>query len=240
VIARRLRGRLSRRLGLNGAQPAKPRIGRVRFGDLDGTRPIDDDFGFARGQPIDRFYVERFLAAHRADIRGRVLEIGDDAYSRQFGSGQITQQDVLHVSKREPEITITGDLCDPNLLPRDAFNCIILTQTLHLIFDIRTALYNLHASLKSGGVMLITVPWISRIDRGEWGSNWFYSLTPAALRRFLSQASPEGTVEVAAYGNVYAATAFLQGLAVADVDAAKLDDHDPLVPLLVVGRMTRP
>src|SRR3990170_7811785 len=52
--------------------------GRVRFGDLRGVEPISREFGFDRGLPVDRHYIERFLSAHSSDIRGRVLEIGDN------------------------------------------------------------------------------------------------------------------------------------------------------------------
>jgi glycosyltransferase involved in cell wall biosynthesis len=68
------------------ASGSPPRIGAVDFGDLGSTRPISLDFGFDRGTPVDRYYVEGFLARHASDIRGRVLEIGDASYSRRFGA----------------------------------------------------------------------------------------------------------------------------------------------------------
>ena len=60
----------------------------VRFGDLRRLSPFSRQFGFDRGQPIDRYYVESFLQEHASSIRGRVLEIGDDFYSRQFGGDE--------------------------------------------------------------------------------------------------------------------------------------------------------
>ena len=54
---------------------------------LRRPHPLRRDFGWQAGQPIDRYYTEQhFLPACRADIRGRVLEIGDDRYTRQFGA----------------------------------------------------------------------------------------------------------------------------------------------------------
>jgi hypothetical protein len=55
-----------------------PRMNTVDFGDLRRVRPISRAFALDRGLPVDRHYIEHFLAAHAADIRGRVLEIGDD------------------------------------------------------------------------------------------------------------------------------------------------------------------
>src|SRR5262249_51767928 len=45
------------------------------LGDLRRLTPIDPNWGFERGTPIDRVYVERFVGEHAGDIRGRVLEI---------------------------------------------------------------------------------------------------------------------------------------------------------------------
>jgi hypothetical protein len=46
----------------------RPGIGTVRFGDLDRLTPISRGWGFDRGAPIDRFYIERFMAPRAGDI----------------------------------------------------------------------------------------------------------------------------------------------------------------------------
>ena len=53
-----------------------PPLGRVDFGDLRRLTPISKDWGYDRGKPIDRYYIERFLSLYKEDIRGRVLEVG--------------------------------------------------------------------------------------------------------------------------------------------------------------------
>ena len=66
------------------------------------VHPIRRDFGWQSGQPIDRYYTEEhFLPAYQPDIRGRVLEIGDDRYTRQFGKEHVTVSDVLHVNRHK-------------------------------------------------------------------------------------------------------------------------------------------
>jgi hypothetical protein len=62
--------------------------------------------------------IERFLAAHAGDIRGRVLEVGEDLYSRRFGADRIGTQDILHVDDSNPRATIIGDLGSPGFFPR--------------------------------------------------------------------------------------------------------------------------
>ena len=53
---------------------------RLRHPSLDGllgTKPVSDHWGWDRGTPVDRYYIEQFLAEHAADVRGRVLEVKD-------------------------------------------------------------------------------------------------------------------------------------------------------------------
>ncbi len=224
-------GRLKRRIARLLKRRWPPAPGKVRFGDFGSTRPLSADFGWDRGTPIDRYYVEAFLAKHAAGIQGRVLEIGDDGYSRQFGGERIVHQDVLHVETGDPNATITGDITQ-GVLPDAAFDCIIFTQTLHLIFDVEGAIRALHAALKPGGVLLLTVPGISQIDRGQWGDTWFWSFTAASIRRIVQPVFGNRWVSEV-QGNVFAAICFLQGLATSEVDPAKLAPYDPAYPVII-------
>jgi glycosyltransferase involved in cell wall biosynthesis len=232
VFPQRVRERLPR---LTGDMPAR---GRVRFGDLGSVEPISRDFGFDRGTPIDRYYIERFLERHASEIVGRVLEIGGDDYTRRFGGAHVTRAEVLHVRPGNPRATIVGDLTDPAVLPSSAFDCIVLTQTLHLIYDVRAAVSQLYRALAPDGVVLVTAPGISQIDRGEWGSSWFWSFTTSSLERLFAECFG-ADVLVEHHGNVFAATAFLQGLAVEEVDTAKLDPLDKSYPVIVAARARR-
>ena len=212
-----------------------PRVGAVRFGDLRRTRPISSRFGFDRGLPVDRHYVEYFLSRHASEIRGRVLEIGDNVYTSKFGGSRVTRSDVLHVSGN-PVATFVGELTDLRVLPEQAFDCIILTQTLQLIYDVALAVRRIHRALAPGGVVLVTAPGISQLDGGEWGKTWFWSFTPLALERLFGDVFGADDLHVEHYGNVFAATAFLHGLAVADVETSDLDPIDPAYPVIIAVR----
>jgi SAM-dependent methyltransferase len=212
---------------------------RIRLGDLGSPWPVSSDFGWDRGTPVDRYYIESFLARHAQVIGGHVLEVGDASYSQRFGGSRVARQDVLHVSADNPSATIVGDLAQPGVLPPDTFDCIILTQTLQLIFDIPAALNHLHLALRPGGTLLLTVPFITQIDRGEWGSNWYWGFSPAAVERLLGDVFGREGIMIESYGNVFAATAFLQGLAVEEIDSRKLDVRDEAYPMLVAARAMR-
>ncbi len=216
------------------------RIGRwrgrlaMRLGRIGATSPLSRDFGFSRGTPIDRFYIESFLADHQADVHGAVLEIGDDSYSRRFGGSRISRQDVLHVNPFAGA-TIVGDLMNADTLPAGQFDCIILTQTLHLLPDMPVAIANLHRALRPGGALLVTSPGITPIDRDEWADNWLWSLTGASLKHLLCGPFARDRVQVSVYGNLFAATAFLHGAALEEVGKARLAAYDPAYPVIVAA-----
>jgi GT2 family glycosyltransferase len=221
------------RLAKGRLQRGRPKAPSVDLGDLATTTPISLEFGYDRGTPIDRFYIADFLERRRGAIRGRALEVGDASYCRLYGGANVTHQDVLHVDGSNPAATIVGDLADPSILPPDAFDCIVLTQTLHLVYDVRQAARQLHAALRTGGTLLLTVPGISPIDRGGWGDTWCWAFTRVSAERLFADAFGTGNVQVDVYGNVFAATAFLQGLAVEEVQQDLLRPYDPAFPVIV-------
>jgi SAM-dependent methyltransferase len=207
------------------------------MGDFGSPRPVSRHFGYDRGTPVDRFYIEDFLSAHARDLVGRALEVGASTYCERYGTG-IEQQDVLHVSAGTGA-TVVGDLAAPTTLPDDSFDCMVLTQTLHLIYDLEAAVRHIHRALRAGGTVLATVPGVSSVDTGEWGGSWMWSLTEHSARRLFERSFGQGRVDVAIYGNVYAATCFLQGLAVEDVDPDRLRVRDPAYPVIVAVRARR-
>ncbi len=164
------------------------------------------------------------------------MEIADDTYSSRFGGSRITRQDILHLKAGNSKATLVGDLTQPGVLPEDAFDCIVLTQTLHLIYDMKAALNQLHAALRPGGVLLLTVPGISQIDRGEWQKSWYWNLTSQSVTRLLSEVFDTTEFVVESNGNVFAAVAFLHGLAQAEVPPEKLLVNDAAYPVIVTAR----
>ena len=237
LLQRLLTPYAARRLRAQLVGPAFPRVGSVRFGDLRRVTPISRQFGFDRGQPIDRYYIERFLATNAPAIRGNVLEVGHSTYTRRYGAG-VTHNDVLHVEAGHPDVTIVADLTDAGHLPGDTYDAIIFVQTLHLIFDMGSAVQTLHRMLRPDGVLLATFPGISNIDPGAWGDQWCWSLTVHSARRLFGEHFG-GEVAVEGHGNVLAAIAFLHGLAAAELQPRELDVHDPSYDVLITVRATK-
>lgn len=216
-----------------GGQPARERIGR----DLE---PVSRNYGFERGKPVDRWYIERFLRAHEQDVRGRVLELYEPTYTQWFGGDRVTHSEVLHHGDDNPQATLTGDLRTGEGVPESAFDTFIFTQTLHLIPEPEEAIRGTWRALAPGGVLLGTLPGISRVctsDRPVWGDWWRF--TTDGARKLFADVYGEENVEVDAVGNVLTSAAFLYGLAAEELDDSELAHRDTDYELLVTVRAVR-
>jgi SAM-dependent methyltransferase len=153
----------------------------------------------------------------------------DDRYTREFGGDQVTRRDVLHVHPTNSRATIVADLTSAaSDIPSDCFDAIILTQTLPLVSDVHAVVKTLHRILRPGGAVLATVRGITPIDRRDMErSDHDKSFTTLSARRLFEEAFPATNVQVDAFGNVLAATAFLHGLGAEELRPSELDYHDP-------------
>lgn len=214
-------------------------VGTVDFGTLRRLTPISPIFGKDRDLiSVERFYIEDFLVKNSADIKGRCLEMGDPAYTIKFGGDRVTRADVLHYVEGNPQATIVADLTTADNIEDNAFDCIIITQTLQMIYDVRAAIHTLHRILKPGGVVLATSHGITPVARREgvddWGEYWHF--TCQSMKHLFGNAFPGGKVEVMPYGNVLSTIASLHGLAASELTPKELAFNDPKYELLVMAR----
>ncbi len=237
-----------RRLGevqaeIAGLAGALERVGRPRvdLGDLRRLAPLSPAWGVERGKPMDRYYIERFLDLHRADIRGHVLEVKDPGYSEMFGGDGVDRTDVLDIDDTNPKATIVADLARADAIASDTFDCFILTQTVHIIHDVRGVLRHAHRILKPGGVLLCTLPAVARHspECGGLDSGDQWRFTEASVRRLFAEIFPPESFTVEIAGNVLVSAAFLYGLAPHELTAAELEHVDPWHPLLFSVRAAK-
>lgn len=201
------------------------------------SAPISRVFGFDRGMPIDRYYIERFLAGNAHYIRGTVLEVAGREYTVKYGT-DVRESISMHISDGGNGSNRVANLETGEGIEDNIADCFILTQTLPFVFHITAAAENTVRMLKSGGVALITVPGItqiSRYDMDRWGHYW--SFTTASLKKLFESCSDVAFVEVKAYGNVKTAASGLYGLAVEDMEQEDLayqdDDYQQLITAVV-------
>jgi hypothetical protein len=212
-----------------------PKAGKINMGDFNRTTPFSYDFGYDRGGPVDRYYIENFLEAESGRVKGRVLEIGDNEYTLKYGGSKLTKSDILHINDSNPKATFVGDLSDAPHLPANTFDCIVLTQTLHLIYNYKGALETCYRVLKPGGALLLTAPGISHIHHGEWGKYWMWSFTGASMERMLGEVFEPNKTKIDIYGNLHVATAFLWGMGLPEVKKQIMDYKDPQYQVIITA-----
>ena len=231
-----------------------PPLGKVNFGELRRLTPLSPEWGFDRGFPVHRYYLERFLSGQAEDIRGQTLETEDGNYTHQFGGARVTKSDVLHLNQENPYATVIGDLSCPNQFPADTYDCVLLTQTLQLIYDLPAAVKTLYHILKPGGVVLATMPGLTRngqsklgqsadfrtCDSDDWSDYSCWSFTTVAAKRLFAEAFGAANVEVKSYGNVLSAIAALQGMATQELTQSELDYCDRVYQVLITVRAVKP
>lgn len=228
ALPQRIRQWLVRRRTPTGADPAA-----LAF------EPVSRVFGMDRGQPVDRYYIERFLASNRALIMGHVLEIGDASYTRMFGSGALRSEVLRYEGEPAPGVRI-GDLTDLGTLPESEVDLFICTQTLNFIYEVRQAITGIHHVLKPGGHALVTVAGlvqISRYDADRWGDFWRF--TPGSAERLFTEVFGEGNVTVGLHGNSYAAACLMKGFATEECDRNLLDQVDADLPVVITIKARR-
>jgi SAM-dependent methyltransferase len=201
--------------------------------------PVSSQWGWDRGNPIDRHFIELFLAERRGDIRGRVLEVKDAEYTRRFGS-QIERSDVLDIDASNRDATIVDDLASGETIADSSFDCLLLTQTLQYVYDVRAAVRTARRILRPGGILLATLPGISRVSTARPGAPAdYWRFTKASCRELATREFADPDPEIRLYGNALSSAAFIAGLSAHELPAGRLAVHDERFPVLLALRAVR-
>lgn len=214
------------------------RTSPVKWRNLRSVSPVSPIFGVERGVPIDRFYIEHFLKEYKDQIRGDILEIGDDRYIRKFGS-EVSSSYVLRYQAEKS--FKKDDLTDIQSLPQKKFDCVICEQTLHCIFDLKSAIHGLNYLLKENGILLVTLPSISQIsvsDMGRYGDYWRFTAKSAEV--LFHKEFPECDIKIHSYGNVLTCISFLEGIGAEELTKEELLFRDLNYNLLIGVAVRKP
>lgn len=202
--------------------------------------PISRKFGFDRGIPIDRYYIEKFLSRNFRYIIGDVLEIAESTYTNRFGGDKLKRNIVMSYEKGKG-IDLVVNLETGAGVKENYVDCFILTQTLPFIYDIHSAVKNAVKILKPGGSLLVTVPGItqiSRYDMSRWGQYW--SFTDLSLKKLFEEVVPSSSISIKTYGNVKSAAFFLYGFAQHELTKKELEYHDIDYQLVIAAVIKKP
>lgn len=201
---------------------------RPSWGNLRRVMPISTSYGFDRGTPIDRYYVDTFFTAQRPHITGRVLEIQTRDHTRKYGTA-VTASDTLDIS---PEFrpTYQCDLARASMVADGSYDCFLLPNTLCFLRDLDAALREARRIVRRGGVILATVPGFVPLTP-DVADYWHASAE--GWRVVAARVWPDCETAVESYGNCLAAAAAMYGIAAEELTDAELDAQDPRYPVLV-------
>jgi SAM-dependent methyltransferase len=199
-----------------------------RWGNLRRTVPFSATYGFERGTPIDRHYLNAFLSAHRDQITGDVLEVQTTSYTERFGRS-VRRSDTFDIA---PSFSPTY-LCDlshcEEVIPSASYDCVLLPNTLPHLCELDRALVQLRRIVRPGGVILASAAGLLPLT-GDVPE--FSRLTPDGWRHRLASAWPGAAVDVDGHGNCLAAIAAQLGLVLEELTPSELDVDDPRYPVL--------
>jgi hypothetical protein len=155
-------------------------------------------------------------------------------YTDRFGSGVI-KKDVLDIDPGNPLTTVIADLVSADSIPDATYDCFILTQTLQLIYDTRSAIAHARRILKSDGVLLVTVPVVSPIvDDNHLTDYWRF--TVASCTQLFEEAFESDSIRARPHGNLLSAIAFLAGMAHEELTSDELEAR-PFSPKKTSARL---
>ena len=208
--------------------------------DLDDTF-ISNDFGFGRGTPIDRIYIENFLKKYAEEISGECLEFGDTSYIDKFGKS-VSKKYTFNYSEESSKIKniIMGDLTKLDNLSANSFDCILCINVLNFIYDLPSAVQGLKKLIKPNGKIIVTMAGvcahISRYDMDRWGDYW--RLTDKAAMKLFKDAELN-IDKIQTYGNPYACSAQVNGFSMEDLLQEKIIPSHPDYQLLVACMLSK-
>ena len=202
--------------------------GVPRWGNLRRVKPFSSNYGWDRGTPIDRYYVDRFFERHNAEITGDVLEIDQSIYTRRYGHDLRTIHSVDINPASHPTFLCDIAHCE-NILPSEAYDCVLLPCTLQHFRELELCLRNVLRVVKPGGVILASAAGLFRLE-DEYPDYWRFG--PDGWRELLLRVYPECEVLVEGEGNCLTVVAMNLGLALEELTHDELDACDTRFPLV--------
>jgi len=220
-------------------QEIKLPVGGVSMGDLRRTSAISSNWGLDRGTPIDRRYISNFIDENIRFIKGRILEVKEAPYACRGGAA-VGAVDIVDIDTQNSNATIYADLTSAENIDSNTYDCVILTQTICVIYDVASVIKVVHRILKPGGTVLLTVPGpFSPPFPGDTFETFYWAFYPRTIASLLSPFFSESEIEIRSHGNLSVCAAFISGLSIQDLSEDDFKVDDPFYPLIITARATK-
>lgn len=240
VLDRILPAPARRQLAFRLYQIGAPRVGRLHLGDLGKSQPLLRAPGGPQGLWVDQHYKAAFLADQAHYVRGRVLLVDRPESWQEHVGSRIDDVQLLAPELELNEDGLLEDLAFAEDLGENRFDCILMFQTLHRVYDLPGAIYTLYRLLAPGGVLLVTLPGIGLVKQSPESEEGYWAFTEYSARQLFGCVFPADMRRVEAQGNVLAAQALLHGIPAACLQAEELEVNDPQYPLVITVRAMKP
>lgn len=187
-------------------------------------KPLSSKYGFDRGKPIDRFWIESFLSKNAKFIKGNCLEVTDNKYTLEFGGRKVEKSDVIDINKSNKKANIIADFRNLNgSIDDNTYDCVILTHVLGGIDDYDSVIKECKRILRPGGVLLVTSSCFSRIWDVE-GSYWHFTI--ASAKYAFGKHFSKKNLKISSYGNVLTGQGFWVGMSQEELTQKELEYND--------------
>lgn len=194
-------------------------------------RPLSEKYGYDRGLPIERYYIEKFLDKNKGKIKGIVLEVESDQYSTRFGGKNIKSLEIVDYNKSNKKAKYIDDLQVSKVLPKNYFDCILITQVIGAISDFDAVVKTTFEILKPGGYLLLTTSGLATMIKPPQEPFWRF--TPKGLEMIFTKLFGSENVRVESFGNFISGQASWIGASAQELSEKELDKKDPRYPVLI-------
>lgn len=198
-------------------------------------KPISHNYGANRGEPVDRYYIERFLGENAHLIKGVCLEVESNNYC--VGFGNASKCEVLDIDNNNPKATLITDLRNMPQVLSNSYDCLILTQVFQFIDNYEFAIKECHRILRPGGTLLATLPFMSRVDARTGHESDYWRFTVASTKYIFGKYF--NNLEVKSWGNVLSGTAFWVGMAQEELSKKELEHNNIDFPVIISVRAAK-
>ncbi|MBK1987560.1 class I SAM-dependent methyltransferase [Sphaerospermopsis aphanizomenoides BCCUSP55] len=197
----------------------------LNWGDLKKTVPICQAFGLTRGKPVDRYYLNKFIAEIYPQITGNILEIGGIPKDKDFY--QVNPGSSYQIMNLEPGlgIDIVGDAHDVSMIQPESFDSIITFNVLEHCYAPWQVVENIYTWLKPGGKCFAMVPSAVRLHATPMD---YWRPLPDAFAWMFRNFSQK---KLYVYGNPISVIASYHGIATEELTTEELDAFHPDYPV---------
>lgn len=200
-------------------------IGAIDFGDFKREEPFCPRFGNLRGTAIDRYYLNKFIAEIRSEVKGVTLEIGGSKINRELYNFTNTSSYLTMDVDGGADLDIVGDAHDPNAVDEASLDSIVLFNVLEHCERPWVVVDNIYQWLKPGGQVFCLVPNAQRLHRTPRD---YWRIFPDALDSLFAR-FPQRKLYV--YGNLLTTMATYYGIASDELSREELDYYNENYPV---------